>query len=75
MVNSQPQSWSGTSRGVKLGDSFSPFFFTLVVDVISRMILRGENRGLVAGSVVRGAPGAWGAWGSRQVTPDLLGRG
>lgn len=37
------------SRNVRRGDSLCPFLFTLVVDVLNRMVPRGKERCMVKG--------------------------
>ena len=46
LVNGNAKGWIKASRGLRQGDLLSPFLFTLVVDVLSRMIFRAEERGL-----------------------------
>ena len=44
LVNGSAKGWIKASRGLRQGDPFSPVLFTLVVDVLSRMIFRAERR-------------------------------
>ena len=37
------------SRGLRQGDPLSPFLFTIVADVLSRMLLRAEERNALEG--------------------------
>lgn len=53
VVNEKPHEWFQVSRELRQGDPLSPFLFTMVVDVLSRMLTgdmeRNKVRGLVAG--------------------------
>ena len=49
IVNGEPKEWFRGFRGVRQGDPLSPFLFTLVVDVLSRMLARGVETGVVKG--------------------------
>ena len=40
------------SRGLRQGDPLSPFLFTIVANVLSRMLLRAEKRDLFEGFLV-----------------------
>ena len=40
------------SRGLRQGDHLSPFLFTLVVDVLIRLMFRAEEKGLIEGFLV-----------------------
>ena len=49
LVNGNAKGWVKASRGLRQGDPSSPFLFTIVVDVLSRMMLRAEERSLLEG--------------------------
>ncbi|KAJ9688894.1 hypothetical protein PVL29_014511 [Vitis rotundifolia] len=49
LVNGNVKGWVKASRGLRQGDPLSPFLFTLVADVLSRMLLRAEERNLLGG--------------------------
>ena len=46
LVNGSARDWVKASRGLRQGDPLSPFLFTLVVDVLSRLIFKAKDRGL-----------------------------
>ena len=48
-MNGNTKGWVKASRGLRQGDSLSPFLFTLVADVLSRMLLRAEERNMLEG--------------------------
>ena len=52
LVNGNANGWVRATRGLRQGDSLSPFLFTLVVDVLSRMMIRVEEIGLNEGFIV-----------------------
>ena len=52
LVNGSAKGWIKAFGGLRQGDPLSPFPFTLVVDVLSRLIFRGEERGLTGSFLV-----------------------
>ena len=52
LVNGSAKGWVAASRGLRQGDPLSQFLFTLVVDVLSRMIFRAVESGLTEGFLV-----------------------
>ncbi|RVX05015.1 putative mitochondrial protein [Vitis vinifera] len=49
LMNGNAKGWVKASRGLRQGDPLSPFLFTIVADVLSRMMLRAEERSLLEG--------------------------
>ncbi|KAJ9700981.1 hypothetical protein PVL29_006352 [Vitis rotundifolia] len=49
LVNGSAKGWVKASRGLRQGDPLSPFLFTLVADVLSRMLMRAKERNLMEG--------------------------
>ena len=45
LVNGNTKGWVKTSRDLRQGDPLSPFLFTLMVDVLSRLMFRAEEKG------------------------------
>ena len=49
LVNGNAKGWVKASRGLRQGNPLSPLLFTLVADVLSRMLLRAEERNSLDG--------------------------
>ena len=49
LVNGNAKGCVKATRGLRQGDPLSHFLFTFVVDVLSRMLLRAEERSLLEG--------------------------
>ena len=49
LVNGTAKGWIKAYRGLRQADPLPPFLFTIVVDVLSRMLFRVEERGLFEG--------------------------
>ncbi|KAL6321948.1 hypothetical protein AAG906_035857 [Vitis piasezkii] len=49
LVNGNAKWWVEASRGLRQGNPLSPFLFTIVADVLSRMLLKAEERNLLEG--------------------------
>ena len=52
LVNGNAKGWVKLSGGLRQGDPLSPFSFTLVVDVLSRLMFKAEEKGLTEGFLV-----------------------
>ena len=52
LVNGNAKGWVKASRGLRQGDPLSYFLFTLVTDVLSRLMIRAEETGLTEGFFV-----------------------
>ncbi|RVW23803.1 putative ribonuclease H protein [Vitis vinifera] len=49
LVNGNAKGWVKASKGLRQGDPLSPFLFTIVADVLSRMLLKAKERSLLEG--------------------------
>ena len=52
LVNENAKGWVKASRGLRQEDPFSPFIFTLVANVLSRLMIKAEETGLTEGFFV-----------------------
>ena len=52
LVNGNAKGWVKASRGLRQGDPLSPFLFTLLADVLSRLMIRAEETGISEGFFV-----------------------
>ena len=52
LVNGNAKGWVKASRGLRQGDPLSPFLFTLVADVLSRLMIRAKETGITEGFLV-----------------------
>ena len=46
LVNGSAKGWDKASKVLRQGSPLSPFYFTMTVDVLSRMLLRAKENGL-----------------------------
>ena len=49
LMNGNVKGWVKATRGLRQGDPLSPFLFTIIANVLSRMLLRVEERSLLEG--------------------------
>ena len=49
LVNGNAKGWVKASRGLRQGDPLSHFLFTIVADVLSRMMLKAEEKSALEG--------------------------
>ena len=49
LVNGNTKEWVKAFKGLRQDDPLFPFLFTLVADVLSRMLLRAKERNLLEG--------------------------
>ena len=52
LVNGNAKGWVKAFIGPRQGDPLSPFLFTIVVDVLSRLIVRAKEKGVFEGFLV-----------------------
>ncbi|RVW68273.1 hypothetical protein CK203_063587 [Vitis vinifera] len=49
LVNGNTKEWVKASKGLRQGDPLSPFLFTIVANMLNRLMLRAEESGLLEG--------------------------
>ena len=52
LVNGNAKGWVKVTKGLRQRDTLSPFLFTLVADVLSKMMIRVQEIGLTEGFIV-----------------------
>ncbi|BFG29907.1 hypothetical protein CerSpe_161810 [Prunus speciosa] len=53
MINGRPTGKFTATRGVRQGDPLSPFLFTLIIDVLSRLMEKAQEHNLIHGMFTR----------------------
>lgn len=49
LVNGCAKGWMRASKGLQQGDPLSPFIFTIVIDVLSRLLIKAKERRILGG--------------------------
>lgn len=58
MVNGEPSSFFKAIRGIRQGDSLSPFLFIIVMEVLNKLFLWVKNLDLIKGLILGEEKGA-----------------
>ena len=56
LINGSPKGFFHAQRGLRQGDHFSPFFFVIVAEALSRMVRKVAHEGLIGGFRVADIP-------------------